>query len=83
LVKDRTAAKNRGKILTVPLLKQQNTQRLQYIERQIEAVEAQIMAHIEADPNCGQALRDPDQHPWHLQADRLHASHQNAAPWLC
>jgi transposase len=39
LVKDRTAAKNRGKLLTLPLLKRQNGQRLDQIERQIAAVE--------------------------------------------
>jgi len=49
LVKDRTAAKNRSKILTSPLLKQLNAERLGHIEQQIEAIEAQIMAHIEAD----------------------------------
>ena len=35
LVKDRTAAKNRGKVLTLSLLKRQNTQRLEQIDRQI------------------------------------------------
>lgn len=50
LVKDRTAARNRAKILTLPLLKRQNRQRLHHIERQIAAVEAQILARLEADP---------------------------------
>ena len=35
LVKDRTAAKNRGKVLTLSLLKRQNAQRLEQIDRQI------------------------------------------------
>jgi hypothetical protein len=39
-VKDRTAAKNRGKVLTLSLLKRQNAQRLEQIDRQIATVEA-------------------------------------------
>src|SRR5580698_3984608 len=39
LVKDRTAAKNRAKIRTLALLKRQNAQRLDQIERQIAAIE--------------------------------------------
>ena len=35
LVKDRTAAKNRGKVLTLSLLKRQNAQRLEQIDRQM------------------------------------------------
>lgn len=50
LVKDRTAAKNRAKILTLPLLKRQNRQRLQQIERQIAAIDAEITARLDADP---------------------------------
>jgi transposase len=51
LVKDRTAAKNRSKILTVPLLKRQNAERLKHIQQQIQAIEAQIMACLQADPD--------------------------------
>src|SRR5271168_3933552 len=40
LVKDRTAAKNRAKTLMLSLLKRQNAQRLDQIERQIQAIEA-------------------------------------------
>ena len=43
LVKDRTAAKNRGKALTLSLLKRQNAQRLEQIDRQIATVEAAIL----------------------------------------
>jgi len=50
LVKDRTAAKNRGKVLTLPLLKRQNAQRLEQINRQIATVEAAILQIVEADP---------------------------------
>ena len=49
LVKDRTAAKNRGKALTLSLLKRQNAQRLEQINRQIVTVEATILQIIEAD----------------------------------
>lgn len=50
LVKDRTAAKNRGKTLMLALLKRQNAERLKHIERQIAAIEADIMTRLEADP---------------------------------
>jgi transposase len=49
LVKDRTAAKNRGKVLTLSLLKRQNAQRLEQIDRQIATVEAAIRQIVEAD----------------------------------
>jgi len=49
LVKDRTAAKNREKVLTLLLLKRQNAQRLEQIDRQIATVEAAILETIEAD----------------------------------
>jgi len=49
LVKDRTAARNRGKALTLSLLKRQNAQRLEQIDRQIATVEAAILQLVEAD----------------------------------
>ena len=49
LRKDRTAAKNRGKALTLSLLKRQNAQRLEQIDRQIATVEAAILQIVEAD----------------------------------
>ena len=48
LVKDRTAARNRGKALTLSLLKRQNAQRLEQIDRQIATVEAAILQLVEA-----------------------------------
>ncbi len=54
LVKDRTAAKNRGKVLTASLLKRQNAQRLEQIERQMAAIEAAIRGQIQANPNLAQ-----------------------------
>ena len=48
-MKDRTAAKNRGKTLTLSLLKRQNAQRLEQIDRQIVTVEAAILGIVEAD----------------------------------
>ena len=50
LVKDRTAAKNRQKILRLPLLKRQIEQRLRQIERQIKAIEAAIHQLIQNHP---------------------------------
>ncbi|MBX4893893.1 MULTISPECIES: IS110 family transposase [Rhizobium] len=49
LIKDRTAAKNRAKNLSNPLLKRHNTHRLRQIERQIKAVDEAIMALIAED----------------------------------
>jgi transposase len=45
----RTAAKKRSKALTVPLLKRQNAQRLEQIDRQMATVETAILQLIEAD----------------------------------
>jgi transposase len=54
LVKDRTAAKNRRKVLTASLLKRQNSQRLEQIDRQMAAIEAAILEQIRADPDLAQ-----------------------------
>lgn len=51
LVKNRTAARNRAKNLTLPILKRHNAAQLRQIESQIAAVEAEIIALIEADPD--------------------------------
>lgn len=50
LIKDRTAALNRGKQLTIALLKRQNTDRLKQIERQLAQIDAEISQRIEAEP---------------------------------
>jgi len=50
LIKDRTAARNRAKILTLAVLKRHNDQRLRQIERQLAAIEAEIETRIKADP---------------------------------
>jgi transposase len=49
LIKDRTAAKNRAKNLSNPLLKKQSADRLRQIDRQIKAVDEAIMALIAED----------------------------------
>lgn len=49
LIKDRTAAKNREKNLSNPLLKKQNADRLRQIERQVKAVEEAIMSLVGED----------------------------------
>lgn len=50
LVKDRTAAKNRAKAISLALLRRHNTDRLKQIEQQLAAVDAAIAALIEGDP---------------------------------
>jgi transposase len=54
LVKDRTAAKNRRNALTAPLLKRQNAQRLEQIERHIAAIEAEILKQVRTDSELAQ-----------------------------
>jgi transposase len=49
LVRDRTALKNREKNLTIAILKRQCKQRLNQIERHIEALDGEIAAIIAAD----------------------------------
>jgi transposase len=56
LIKDRTAAKNREKILSVPLLKRQNEKRRKQVEGQIAAIEAEIDARIAGDEWLAQRL---------------------------
>lgn len=51
LIKDRTAAKNRLQSVSLPLLKRQSAERLKHVERQIEAIEAEIEKRINADPD--------------------------------
>jgi len=48
LVKDRTAARNRAKTMTLDLLKRQSAQRLKHIDAQIEAVDQAILERIKA-----------------------------------
>jgi transposase len=50
LVKDRTAARNRAKTMTLPLLRRHSAERLRQIARQIAAIDAAIRALITADP---------------------------------
>lgn len=49
LIKDRTAARNRGKSRTQPLLKRHDAARLKQIEAQLLQVDQAIMALIAAD----------------------------------
>ncbi|MFV0369010.1 MAG: IS110 family transposase [Hyphomicrobiaceae bacterium] len=50
LVKNRTAAKNRAKTISLAILRRHNAEQLRQIERQIAAIETEIMALIKADP---------------------------------
>lgn len=56
LIKDRTAAKNRAKILSVLLLKQQNIRRRKQIDVQIAAIETEIHARIAQDKQLAERL---------------------------
>ena len=51
LVKNRTAARNRAKTLTLAILKRHNAEQLRQIKRQMTTIEKEIMALIEADPD--------------------------------
>src|SRR5215211_7940983 len=46
LVKNRTAAKNRAKTIALPILKRHNAEQLRQIQRQMAAIEKEIMALI-------------------------------------
>jgi transposase len=46
LIKDRTATLNRGKTLTLPLLKRQNQQQLRQIKAQLEAIDSEQAAFV-------------------------------------
>ncbi|WP_352861649.1 transposase [Mesorhizobium sp. M1163] len=51
LVKDRTAAQNRQKNLTIPLLKRQAEQRLRQITTQINAIDAECRTLVAREPD--------------------------------
>ena len=51
LVKNRTAARNRAKTLTLAILKRHNAEQIRQIERQRAAIDKEIMALIEAEPD--------------------------------
>jgi transposase len=51
LVKNRTAAKNRAKTITLALLKRHNAEQFRQIERQMAAIETEIMTLIKVDPD--------------------------------
>ena len=54
LIKDQVAAQTRAKAITLPLLKRQNAARLKQIEAQRKAVDAEINALIQGDPDLAQ-----------------------------
>ena len=51
LIRNRTAARNRAKNLTLPLLRRQNTEQLRQIERQMAAIDGEIVRLVEDDPH--------------------------------
>ena len=75
LVKDRTAAKNRAKVLTLAAVsKRQNAERLE-ADRSARSPPSrrQIRARIEADPDLARRFADPDEHPGRLADHGLRA----------
>ena len=56
LAKDRTATQNRQKQACLPLVKRQCVSRLRHIERQLKALEAEMLKHIKSDSAQARAL---------------------------
>jgi len=57
LIEDRTAAKNRAKQIALSVLKRQNQQRIERIERRIQSVETEIETRPNADPTLERRLQ--------------------------
>jgi transposase len=71
LVKDRTAALNRQKMVRSPLLQRQNAQRLRQITAQLAAIEAELVALCAADPDLKERLSILESIPGIGQASAL------------
>ena len=59
LVKDRTAAKNRAKSISLALIRRHNTARLKQIEEQLAAIDAAVADLIASDPDLSARLTIP------------------------
>ena len=57
LVRNRTRAKNRAKTLSQSLLKRQNEAQLRQIERQIAAIDKEVMLRINANPDLARRFQ--------------------------
>jgi len=57
LIKDRTAARNRSKNLTLAMLKRQNANRLRQIDRDLAAIEKKMLALINTDEKMARTFR--------------------------
>jgi transposase len=77
LIKDRTAALNRQKIVRSPLLQRQLAQRLRQIAHQLAALEAHLLSLCQ---ECGArpALGDPHEHSRHCPSHRLEPACRHA-----
>jgi len=71
LVKDRTAALNRQKMVRSPLLQRQSAQRLRQITAQLAAIEAELVALCAADPDLKERLSILESIPGIGQASAL------------
>lgn len=56
LIKDRTAARNRAKTLTLALLRRHNGERLKQIQRQLADIDQTILTLFKADPDLAQRI---------------------------
>lgn len=54
LIKDRTAAMNRAKSITLPLLKRQNAKRLRHIKSDLETIEKEMLVLIRSEEKTAQ-----------------------------
>jgi len=57
MIKDRTAAKNRSKNLSLAMLKKQNANRLRQIERDLAAIEKEMLALIDGDKKMARTFQ--------------------------
>ncbi len=57
LIKDRTAAKNRSKNLTLTMLKRQNASRLRQIKRDLAGIEMEMLALIDGDEKMARTFQ--------------------------
>jgi transposase len=81
LVKDRTAAANRGKVLTLGLLKRQSAQHLAQIESQIGAIDQQWAAILGGCPRVARPARHSAEHSRHRRRHRARLDGRHARTW--
>lgn len=78
LLKNRMAARNKGQVLTLPILKRQNAQQLRLIKRRMEVIEREIMDRIMADTQLACRFEILGSDPRHLSHHSLHPDRRHA-----